>query len=133
MKKNQNSDLAPRRKVRNDIILVLAIVLLAIAGFLAVHFTGSQGDRVVVLINGAETASYPLSEDLETVIQTGENTNTLVINEGKASVRDASCPDKICVNHRAISKAGETIVCLPHKVVVKVVSSSDQNDVDIVA
>ncbi len=131
MKNNQNSDLAPRRRVRNDILLVFAVLLLAAAGYLFVHFTGAAGDRVVVLIDGKETVSYPLSEDLETVIRTGENTNTLVISEGKASVRDATCPDGICVDHRPISKEGETIVCLPHKVVIKVVSTG-KNDVDIV-
>ena len=93
--------------------------------------TGKPGDRAVVLIDGKESASYPLSEELQTVIQIGENTNTLVIRDGKASVAEATCPDGICVAHRPISKVGETIVCLPHKVVVKVVSASE-NDVDIV-
>lgn len=133
MKQKKQSDLAPSgRKVRNDIILVLAVVLLAAAGFLIFLFTGSAGDRVAVLIDGEETASYPLSEELETVIRTGENTNTLVISEGKASVREATCPDGICADHRPISKEGETIVCLPHKVVIKVISAPE-NDVDIVA
>ncbi len=96
------------------------------------HFSGSRGDRVAVLINGAETASYPLSEDLETVIQTGDDTNVLVIRDGEALVKAANCPDGICVGHRAISKEGETIVCLPHKLVIKVVSSAEE-DLDIVA
>ena len=94
------------------------------------RFGGAQGERVVVLIGGEEKASYSLSEDLETVIRTGEETNTLVIREGKASVTEATCPDGICKNHAPISKAGETIVCLPHQVVVKVVAA--ENEVDVV-
>ncbi len=130
MKHNQNSDLAPRRRVRNDILLVAAVLLLAAAAFLIFRFTGTQGDRVVVLIGGEQTASYPLSEELETVIRTGEESNTLVIRDGKALVTAATCPDGICVDHHPISKSGETIVCLPHQVVIKVEAA--KNEVDIV-
>ena len=84
-----------------------------------------------MLIDGKETASYPLSADFQTTIQIGEETNLLVIRDGKAMVQEASCPDGICVRHRPISKVGETIVCLPHQLVVKVVSSGE-NQVDSV-
>ena len=56
--------------------------------------------------------------------------------DGKASMAKADCPDKICVNHAAISKKGETIVCLPHKVVVEVVDENgiqDGNQIDIIS
>ena len=32
----------------------------------------------------------------------------------------ADCPDKLCVHQHAISANGETIVCLPNKVVAEV-------------
>ena len=47
-------------------------------------------------------------------------------------MKEADCPDQICVRHKAISKSGESIVCLPHKVVVEI-SSEEEQDVDIVA
>ena len=56
--------------------------------------------------------------------------------EVKVSVNNKDCPDKICVNHAAISKKGETIVCLPHKVVVEVVDENgtqDGNQIDIIS
>ena len=131
MKRSNKTDLAPRRKVRNDSILIAVVLLLALGGFLWFRLSGSQGDRVAVLIDGKETASYPLSADFQTTIQIGEETNLLVIRDGKAMVTEASCPDGICVRHRPISKVGETIVCLPHQLVVKVVSSGE-NQVDSV-
>jgi hypothetical protein len=41
----------------------------------------------------------------------------------------ASCPDQICVKHKAIYKNGETIICLPNEVFVEV-ESSEEKDVD---
>ena len=43
---------------------------------------------------------------------------------------EADCPDKICVNTGKISKIGETIVCLPHRVVVEIQGEVSQSDSD---
>ena len=44
----------------------------------------------------------------------------------------ADCPDKLCVNQNAVSKNGESIICLPNKVVVTV-DSSENSEFDAVA
>lgn len=45
----------------------------------------------------------------------------LVISDGKADMESADCPNQICVHHGAISHTGETIVCLPNRVVIEIV------------
>lgn len=98
----------------------------ALLAFGAFKLTLKEGAYVSVKINGAETARYALSEDREQVITTGQaqdQTNVLVIQGGVAEIRSANCPDQICAHHRPISQTGETIVCLPHKVVVAVESA----------
>ena len=47
-------------------------------------------------------------------------------------MQEASCPDQICVNHRAINSVGETIVCLPNEIVLKVVEQSSKPEIDMV-
>ena len=56
------------------------------------------------------------------------NVNTVVIRGGRASVVDANCPDKLCEGMGSVSKAGETIVCLPHKLVVTVISAEEAEE-----
>lgn len=41
----------------------------------------------------------------------------------------ANCPDKVCVHTGFINKPGQSIVCLPHKINVKIVSN-DTSKVD---
>ena len=123
------------RKKRNDIILAAAILIIAVAGFLFLNTTKENGNYVVVKIDGVEKYIYSIKEDNNQEIITGENgeyTNTLVIKDGKASVKNANCPDGICVGHRAISYVGETIVCLPHKVVIEVKNEVDNENLDVV-
>ena len=59
--------------------------------------------------------------------------NRLVIRDGKAFMETATCPDGICVSHRPISRVGESIVCLPHRVIVKVIGEGGGEEPDIVA
>ena len=128
-----NNQAAPQKRRRNDLLLLLGI-LLAVAIFaLTYTLTRKEGSYAAVLKDGAEIARYSLDEEMEVPITDGESiTNLLVIKDGKAVITEATCPDQICVHHRAVSKAGETIVCLPQKVVVKIVASEKTDAPDLV-
>lgn len=121
-------------KRRNDIILAVVLLLVAVAGLLLFKTFQKGGDYAVVLVDGKETARFLLSTDTEYEIKTDGGTNTLVIKDGKASVTYADCPDGICVEHAPISKVGETIVCLPHSVVVAIeAENTGGGEIDMVA
>ena len=111
------------QKRRNDLILI-GILLAVLAIFAALLLlTQKDGDCVVVTVDGETFGVYPLSRDTAVEIRTGdagEHLNRLVIQNGKAMVETANCPDGICAAHRPISHDGESIICLPHKVVVAV-------------
>ena len=107
--KNNNSQ--KNRKLRNDIILAVAIIFIAAAWLLLFVLNREEGSTVSVKIDGKQTASYPLAENIEVPIITGENDehiNILTIKDGKASISEADCPDKICVETRPVSFVGNT-------------------------
>ncbi len=120
------------KKHRNDIILIAALLVVAGAAFGLIQLNKKSGGYAVIVQDGKETAAYPLNEDASVTITSPTGFNTLVIKDGKADVTDADCPDRICVNQHSISYDGETIVCLPNKLVVKIVSDAE-SDVDIIA
>ena len=129
---NQNKCDA-RRKRRNDIVFILALVIICTFVGLSFFFFRETGDSVTVTVDGTTYGTYALSNDVTVEIKNadGEITNTLVIKDGKAHVEYASCPDGICVAHKPISREGESIVCLPNRVVITVVSSKNSNEPDI--
>ena len=120
------------KKHRNDIILIAVLLVVAGAAFGLIQLNKKSGGYAVVVQDGKETAVYSLNEDASVTITSPTGFNTLVIKDGKADVTDADCPDRICVNQHSISYDGETIVCLPNKLVVKIVSDAE-SDVDIIA
>ena len=118
-----------KRKIRNDIIFIVALLAVAAVAGLLFFLFREDGDRVVVTVDGDVMAEYPLSKDAEVDIRTGreeEQLNRLVIKDGQAFIERATCPDGICAAHSPIHRDGESIVCLPHKVVVTVSTSEGE-------
>ncbi len=111
-----------KKSYKNDIFLILFFLIIGLGAFAFMQFQGKSGAEVRVSVNNKEYGTYSLDKDQTITIGEDDWKNILVIKDGKASMTKADCPDKICVNHAAISKKGETIVCLPHKVVVEVIN-----------
>lgn len=111
---------------KRDIILILSVLLIAAALFLVVELTKEDGARVVVKVDGNKVAEYSLSENATYELNGG--TNTLVIENGKAFLKDANCPDKLCVHQGKISRTGEVITCLPNKLTVTVYGAEESLD-----
>ena len=115
---------------KNDWILVAVILVLAGIGFLIFTSFGRQTAGIVkVTVDGELFGTYSLKEEQEIEIN---DTNRLIIEDGQVDMIEADCPDQICVSHKSISKNGETIVCLPNKVIVEVVGG-EEADVDAVS
>lgn len=127
-------DTGVKRKIRNDIILVLCLLLIAVIGLAYLYLFRDKGDTVKVTVDGNQIGIYSLNENMTKDIITGEkgeNLNRLIIKDGKAYMETATCPDGICVNHNPIFRDGESIVCLPNGVVVTIIKNDDDLDVVI--
>lgn len=121
------------QKYKKDIILIGVILGVAVLLFVLFQVTKKPGKYVVITQNGKEIAKYALNEDRQISIPYQENQyNVLVIQNQKAYISSATCPDQLCVKQRSISKVNETLVCLPNKMVVKVIGD-EPSDVDIVS
>lgn len=51
--------------------------------------------------------------------------NIVTILNGTVSVTEASCKNQVCVQHAPISRSGESIICLPNKLVVRIEAGDD--------
>ena len=120
------------KKSRNDVIFISALLLITAAAALGLLLFRTAGDTVIVTVDGEFFGEYALNEDSFVQITNGEGRNLLIIQNGEARIEEASCPDGICSSHRPISHSGESIICLPNKVVVEV-HSQNKEQADIIA
>lgn len=133
MEKQKNNS---RFHLRNDIILIIVVLVVAAAGMLYLFVFRGSGDTVRVTVDGEIYGVYSLSQNISEDIRTGadkDQLNRLIIRDGVAYMESATCPDGICVAHRPIFREGESIVCLPNRVVVAVITDDDPDSPDIVA
>ena len=111
------------KKIIKDIILIAVLLVLGISVFLIIEYGREDGTHVKVTVNGELIAEYSLNEDGEYLLNGG--TNLLIISDGKAFIKDADCPDGLCINQGKISRSGERIVCLPNRVMIEVRAEND--------
>ncbi|MBQ9272960.1 MAG: NusG domain II-containing protein [Mogibacterium sp.] len=128
-----------------DIILFIVLVLTGLAASAALSLSHSDAGadaRVIIESGGDLYARYPLSEDRTVVVPAPKQIssdssaadkdaspsdqydyyNVVEISGGTVSVTEASCKNQVCVKHGAISGTGESIVCLPNRLVVRIES-----------
>jgi len=115
---------------KHDFILIGTILAAAIIIFAALHFLPKSGAYVQIEVDRTVTQTLPLGDDTEYKIETENGTNTLIIKDGFAYINEADCKNQICVRHKKISKNGESIICLPHKVVVTVIDKNAKEEID---
>lgn len=113
------------KKWLNDIILAGVFITLAAVFFLVFKLNAEEGEYVNILVNGKVEYTLELNEDSEKEVNTEYGKNIVSVKNGEVLVREADCPDKICVEHRAISKTGESIICLPNKLVVEIAGGNE--------
>ena len=108
----------------SDIVL---IVTLLIAGFLSLALVGRIGDQgsyALVEVGGTVTHKFRLNElnekrDVVIIGTMGEM--VLHIEKGKIGVIKSTCPHKLCIRMSPRYRAGESIICVPNKVVITIV------------
>lgn len=128
MSQTRRADSAPEHKSgqKKRDLLLLAVLLAAAALLFAGRefFAGRPAVMVSVWVDGAETMTLDLNQDDDIVIENGNGqTNHLIIEDGKAFLTEASCPDKLCVRQGAISETGQTIACAPNRVSITIVGT----------
>lgn len=118
------------KKRRVDICLIGALLLLSAVLYFVINGGRTAGGTAVVRVDGEITETHALSEDGEFSLNGG--TNVLVIENGEAYMKDAVCPDKLCVKQGRIHYSGQCITCLPKHLTVTV-EGGEENGVDMVS
>lgn len=120
-----------RKKIaptRGDIGLIVGCLLAALV-FCGLWLALRRGGgTVIVEQDGRETARYALTKDRTVKIEGAAGYNILVIEGGEVWLSEADCPNLLCVKTGKIRYAGQSIVCLPHRLAVRIVGGASALD-----
>lgn len=116
---------------------ILVIILLVITSFLIYFFTNKlpkeENDiskKVVITVDGKIYKELPLTNNTKEKIDinTIYGKNEVIIENGKVYMHESNCKEKICMKMGKISIAGDSIICLPNRLMVKIVSDKKNED-----
>lgn len=79
----------------------------------------------LITFNGDVAGVEYFANKPELKIAEETNYNLISVAAGIIVMEEADCKDQICVHHKPISSAGESIICLPHRLVVEIIGDND--------
>lgn len=116
-------------------VAAAVVVLAAACAWLIWRGAGESGAlEAVVSVDGAEEFAVPLEglSRTEHTVSANGYTLTIVLTDTEVWVEASDCPTQDCVHTGHISRSGQSIVCLPARVTVRLVGGSGEADVDAV-
>ena len=110
------------KKIKKDAVLVLLCIIISAAVYFIINiYVKKDGAYAVVKVDGEIIRSLELNKNTSVIVHGYQGgSNTIVVDNGQVYMTDADCPDKLCERTGRISRTGESIVCLPHRVVVEI-------------
>lgn len=111
------------QKRKREILLIIIILAAAALLYLGTRIINAKPARQVeISVDGEVVHVLDLRKDTELTIKGyGGGTNHLVIKDGRIRADEASCPDKVCVNQGFIDRTGQSIVCLPNRMIARII------------
>lgn len=119
-----------RKLTKKSDWLILGVVFIGLLLFMFLpqfFANGEQGTAVVSVdskvvlkidLKTAENGTFSI-EELPNVV--------FSIESGAIAILDGDCPDKVCERTGYISRAGESIICLPNRVIIQIEGESEMD------
>ncbi|QWU16659.1 hypothetical protein SAMN04487895_12348 [Paenibacillus sophorae] len=120
-------------------MLLIAVILIAALAFLVPRYLsgnegkGGEGKELVanITVDGKHYRTIKLTKEEQTIdIRTERGYNILKVHDYGVEMYEADCPDQVCLGFGFITRPKQTIVCLPHRVLVEIASPAGEDEID---
>lgn len=119
---------------KKDIFFLIFLTLAGMILMWCLYFVPDKSHSSLSLVvrqNGKVIETLPLDQNVTRTVSSDQgHTNVFQIKDGLVTMEQADCSDHTCVNTGSISQAGQSIVCLPNKLVLQIEAGSGKNDKD---
>jgi len=119
-----------------DALVALAVALLAAACVALTWFGSTDTDlQAVISVDGAEVERIDLTklaQPVEKVVQANGYTLRLTLDASGVTMAESDCPTQDCVHTGTVARSGQSIVCLPARVIIQLEGTVQSDGPDVV-
>lgn len=112
---------------RTDILILTIILLLAIGSYFIFQLLSGDAVHAEISYDGNAVMELDLRQNADIVLPSFPNV-TFQVKDGAVRFLHSDCPDKICVKTGFISHSYETSVCLPNRLMLRIISGNNSSD-----
>ena len=94
------------------------------------HPGSGQNDRIGVFLDGVllrEIRLQSVTETYEFTVSSSFGENVIRVEPDSVYIIQSDCPDGTCLRHAPLPGAPTPIVCLPHRLVLRILSDGAQS------
>jgi len=118
---------------KSDIILIIIIISLSVLLSIVLRRDFTNDTRVNIFVDGELVRSELISDaEPQIIIDSQYGRNIIDVESGTVTVTWSDCASQVCVHSGKISRPGETIVCLPHRLLVSIEGLHKSEDIDAI-
>ena len=103
------------------------ITIAGIAAFFLLRSADVSAPTAEIYLDGKLHKTVTLSQNAEFTVSSEYGSNTIRVSDGTIAVVDADCPDKVCISSGAVSGGLVPIICLPHRMEIRIISTDEEN------
>ena len=119
-----------------DFIILIIVITIALSSMAAFIQKDADISRAIIIKDGKTLYDINLNKVKKRteIRDEGKYNELIVLENGKVRFEESDCPDKVCVRTGWISRPGQSAVCLPAGIIIKIVGeyNEDNNDIDII-
>ncbi len=119
-------------KILDIVVLVLGLSVVAAVSY-AAYARPHRGAGLVSVRTSTSQWLFPLNEDRRFTAEGPGGACQVVISGGMVWVERSDCPQKICIQTGKASQEGQWIICLPHRVFIRIEGGQEDQAVDAVS
>ncbi|MDU1442483.1 NusG domain II-containing protein [Clostridium cochlearium] len=115
-------------------IIIVSILILSFIGIYIYKYSIKSDSKIAIIkqdgkiIKEINLSKVDKTETFLIKSDNGKDNNKIKIEKGKISILEATCPDQVCVKAGPISEPGDTIVCLPNKLIITIEGKTSQHE-----
>ena len=116
-----------KKTLRNDLILILSLLVVVIASFLAIFLTRKKNNlvaKIYVKNELVQVVDLAKTDDTKFEVEGAKGKLTIIIKDHAIGVEESNCPHQDCVHMGLVKESNRPIICVYNQVYIVIEGDS---------